>query len=411
MKKTLILLIFILTSLIGKSQVSYTPLSEQDIQRIGRLLLQNKINSIFNNTYFTIGAVDLGPCEHFISYNPIEGARFRLSGRTNSTLSKRFSFEWLLAYGTHDKKFKYGASVGYNFAKKASSLYSFEAKTLSLSYYDNTYMPYLADYDKIQYSLSPWDNFILSSLRQATIKFFYEFPTAISITPALHYKNYYSRLHYVDKTITESIHQDIEYIIGEVNLSFQPQRKKAKKTPSNFAGRLNSLPTKISLTYTHNIPLRAIDRQYDQISIVAQERVFLSNILTMDFRVNAGKIFGSTNPYLYLTPSMSNSFVASIYGLNLLQYGPTTYHKQYIQTFAQINFGGIIFDNIPSTKQYRMNEFIYHKSLFGQYMPYHEIGIGVDNIFGTLGVEVIRSLSFEQETSPGKWGIRIRLKI
>ncbi len=411
MKKIFILLFLAIISLNLKGQYSYTPLSEQEIERIGRLLLQNKINSIFNNTYLTVGVVDLGPCENFLSYNPIEGVRLRVSGKTNANLSKRFSFEWLLAYGTSDKKFKYGASMGYNFAKKASSLYSFEAKTLSLSYYDNTYMPYLADYDKIQYSLSSWNNFILASQRTATLKFFYEFPTAISFTPALHYRNYYSRLHYIDKEITESIHNDIEYLIGEVNITYQPERKKAKKVPANFSGRFNSLPAKVSLTYSYNLPLRNIDRKYSEIKIIGQNRFFIQDFIALDLRVIAGKILGSTNPYLYLTPTMTNGLVSSIYGFNLLHYGPNIYHKQYVQTFTQINFCGIISDKISSLKQYRMNEFIYHKALFGQYMPYHEVGFGVDNIFGTFGVELIRSFSFEKETYPGAWGIRVRLKI
>lgn len=389
MKKIFILLFLAIISLNLKGQYSYTPLSEQEIERIGRLLLQNKINSIFNNTYLTVGVVDLGPCENFLSYNPIEGVRLRVSGKTNANLSKRFSFEWLLAYGTSDKKFKYGASMGYNFAKKASSLYSFEAKTLSLSYYDNTYMPYLADYDKIQYSLSSWNNFILASQRTATLKFFYEFPTAISFTPALHYRNYYSRLHYIDKEITESIHNDIEYLIAEANITYQPGRKDTRKT------------TKISLTYAYNFPLNNLERKYEELRLVAQRRFLLANNFSLDLRLSGGKIFGTTNPYLLLTPTMTNSLVSSVYGFNLLQYGRTTYHKQYLQTFAQFNL---------ALKPSKITAFIYHKSLYGQYMPYHEVGIGLDNLFNTLGVEIIRSFSFEKETYPGMWGVRVRIK-
>jgi hypothetical protein len=389
MKKIFILLFLAIISLNLKGQYSYTPLSEQEIERIGRLLLQNKINSIFNNTYLTVGVVDLGPCENFLSYNPIEGVRLRVSGKTNANLSKRFSFEWLLAYGTSDKKFKYGASMGYNFAKKASSLYSFEAKTLSLSYYDNTYMPYLADYDKIQYSLSSWNNFILASQRTATLKFFYEFPTAISFTPALHYRNYYSRLHYNDKEITQLIHTPLKYLIAEANITYQPGRKDTRKT------------TKISLTYAYNFPLNNLERKYEELRLVAQRRFLLANNFSLDLRLSGGKIFGTTNPYLLLTPTMTNSLVSSVYGFNLLQYGRTTYHKQYLQTFAQFNL---------ALKPSKITAFIYHKSLYGQYMPYHEVGIGLDNLFNTLGVEIIRSFSFEKETYPGMWGVRVRIK-
>lgn len=401
MKKIIILITLTILTLNTKAQYSYTPLSEAEIERVGRLLLQNKIDNLLNNTYFTLGVVDLGPCENFLSYNPIEGVRLRVSGKTNQKLSKRFSFEWLLAYGTTDKQFKYGASIGYNFAKKASSLYSFGAKTLSLAYYDNTYMPYLADYDKIQYSLSTWTNFSLAFQKKATLKYFHEFPNAISITPALHYRNYYSRLHYKDKEIIQLIQSPIQYIIAEGNLAWQPERKKARKTPETFQGKLYSLPTKISLTYSYNIPLANVERKYQEIHLTSQRRIFLTKNIALDLRLTGGKIFGSANPYLLLTPNMTNSLVSSIYGFNLLQYGRTTYHKQYLQTFAQLNL---------ALKQTKTTLFLYHKSLTGQYLPYHEIGIGLDNIFNCLGVEIIRSLSFEKETFPGMWGIRVRLK-
>ncbi len=389
MKKTLFIIILTIISISAKAQYSYTPLSEQEIERIGRLLLQNKLDNLLNNTYFTLGVVDLGPCENFLSYNPIEGVRLRVSGKTNANLSKRFSFEWLLAYGTDDKKFKYGASIGYNFAKKASSLYSFGAKTLSLSYYDNTYMPYLSDYDKIQYSLSRWTNYSIVYQRKATLKYFYEFPNAISLSPALHYRNYYSRLHYNDKEITQLIHTPLEYLIAEANITYQPGRKDTRKT------------TKISLTYAYNFPLNNLERKYEELRLVAQRRFLLANNFSLDLRLSGGKIFGTTNPYLLLTPTMTNSLVSSVYGFNLLQYGRTTYHKQYLQTFAQFNL---------ALKPSKITAFIYHKSLYGQYMPYHEVGIGLDNLFNTLGVEIIRSFSFEKETYPGMWGVRVRIK-
>lgn len=389
MKKTLIIIILTIISLSAKAQYSYTPLSEQEIERIGRLLLQNKLDNLLSNTYFTLGVVDVGPCENFLSYNPIEGVRLRVSGKTNATLSKRFSFEWLLAYGIADKKLKYGASIGYNFAKKASSLYSFGAKTLSLSYYDNTYMPYLSDYDKIQYSLSRWTNYSIVYQRKATIKYFYEFQNAISLTPALHYRNYYSRLHYKDKEITQLIHTPLEYLIAEANITYQPGRKDARKT------------TKISLTYAYNFPLNNLERKYEELRLVAQRRFLLANNFTLDLRLSGGKIFGTTNPYLLLTPTMTNSLVSSVYGFNLLQYGRTTYHKQYLQTFAQFNL---------ALKPSKITAFIYHKSLYGQYMPYHEVGIGLDNLFNNLGVEIIRSFSFEKETYPGMWGVRVRIR-
>jgi hypothetical protein len=366
MKRTLILILFAIISLTAKAQqYTYSPLSDDDMVRIGRLLLQNKLNSILNNTYIRLGVVDLGPCENFLHYNPIESVRLRISGKTNEKLSKNLTFEWLLAYGIGDKKFKYGAGFTYKLTKKSR---------ITLSYYDNTYMPYLSSYDKIQYSLFDNSNFILASKRTGTIKYLYSLTKHLTLTPAIHYHNYYSRLHYADKQIYEQIINPIEYLTGEIKMSWQPKAT-----------------TLLSLTLSHNYPLSNSERKYNQIKAIAQHRLVINSLFYIDARAEAGKIFGNTNPYLYLTPYMTNGYVSSTYGFNLLPYSSNIYHTQYAQTWAQINL-----------KIRKLNAFAYHKALFGNEF-YQEIGIGVDRLYNSFGVEVITCLPYKM------WGIRLRV--
>ena len=108
MKRILFFISALLSVICGLSQVKYAPIDKRDLERAGRLLMQERFSGLLSDNYLSMGFMDFGPVERFASYNPVEGVRLRLSGRTNSKFSKRFGLKWLVAYGTEDKKFKYG---------------------------------------------------------------------------------------------------------------------------------------------------------------------------------------------------------------------------------------------------------------------------------------------------------------
>ena len=58
--------------------------------------------------YYDIGKFEIGPYSSLISFNEIEGTRFRIGGRTTAKLSKLIRLDGHVAYGTKDNKFKYG---------------------------------------------------------------------------------------------------------------------------------------------------------------------------------------------------------------------------------------------------------------------------------------------------------------
>ncbi len=50
----------------------------------------------------------------FVDYNPYEGFRFGAGGKTTSQLSRKFTLGGYLAYGLHDKAFKYSGSLTFH---------------------------------------------------------------------------------------------------------------------------------------------------------------------------------------------------------------------------------------------------------------------------------------------------------
>ena len=71
----------------------------------------------------SFGPVELGPIGAFYSFNPVEGTRIRLGGRTTTDFSTRYYLETYGAYGFKDEKFKYLLSAAYSFNNK--SIYKF----------------------------------------------------------------------------------------------------------------------------------------------------------------------------------------------------------------------------------------------------------------------------------------------
>jgi hypothetical protein len=61
--------------------------------------------------YYATNYIEWGPYASFLSFNAIEGARFRMGGKTTARFNERIRLEGHLAYGTQDGKFKYGGGM------------------------------------------------------------------------------------------------------------------------------------------------------------------------------------------------------------------------------------------------------------------------------------------------------------
>jgi hypothetical protein len=67
------------------------------------------------NGYYDFGKLEFGQYQKTYSYNEIEGHRFRAGVRTTDEFNEKVRVGGFLAYGTKDKRFKYGANLDYIF--------------------------------------------------------------------------------------------------------------------------------------------------------------------------------------------------------------------------------------------------------------------------------------------------------
>lgn len=128
-------------------KLKYTKNEKKLINNFEKVNLSEKVkNNIYRITRVNDGFLPVSlwniDLKTLIKVNNYEGFRLGFGGETNSRLSKRFRFGGYGAYGTKDKKFKYGISTSYKVRKDKNTW-------LRLNYTDDVRevasSPYLTD--------------------------------------------------------------------------------------------------------------------------------------------------------------------------------------------------------------------------------------------------------------------------
>ena len=420
-KKIIISIAAVMTAIAGlhaQVRYSYEPLSSRQQTDIQNDMFINNVQSFLMNDRIVLGPVNLTNIVNMVSYNPVEGTRIRLSAETNNSLfaknkllRNRLLFSGKIAYGTRDNKIKYGASAAYNFAKKPQGVYSFPCSTLSVNWEDDTYMPSYPDYDVAYFSFGEWDRFYFARKRQFTIQFLKEFQSAFAICPYFYWQKTVSYMLYdsaVEKELLDNNYDFINKAAG-AEISYTPGRKSSSLFDI-FNSRFYTFNTQIKVNISYNVQSYINYYEYSKAELTAQKR-FLFLPLALDIRVVCGKIFGNSDPYMYFTPNYALAVVSNMYGFNLYLPADNMY-KEYMQTFTQLNFGGVLLDNIKALKKNRPNGFVNFKSLIMDSEDFYaETGAGIDHIFGFLGFEIVKKLSGKDVYGSAEWGFKIRCSL
>ena len=77
---------------------------------------------------------EFGPANTAVSYNSLEGTRFRVGGTTTTAFSKNLFFDTYVAYGAEDKKLKYDGLVEYSFNDRKTYRKEFPLNSIRFEY-------------------------------------------------------------------------------------------------------------------------------------------------------------------------------------------------------------------------------------------------------------------------------------
>lgn len=394
--------------------------------------------------YKSAGPYEIGPVNSFYSFNPVEGFRLRLGGRSTPKFSKNIYFENYLAYGFKDEKFKYYLSGTYSFNHK--SVYSYPLNYFKLSYQHDTKIPG----QELQFVQE--DNFLLSFKRGNNDKWLYndifkaeyvrEFSKNFSYTLGINNWKQTpagSIVYVKEKGAEQTNIRDVTTSELSAELRWAPHEQ-------FYQGKLYRIPIFnkypiFKLRYIAGIKgLMNGEYNYHNINLNIQKRFYLSQLGYTDVVTEGGYIFGKL-PFSLLTIHRANQ----TYSYQLNSYNLMNFMEFVSDRYAAVNvdhyFNGFFFNKVPLLKELKLREVIAVKVLWGGVRdennpamnndlfkfpvdaktglpstyglgntPYAEVSAGIANIFKIARVDFVKRLTYTNRPDISQWGIRTRFK-
>lgn len=394
--------------------------------------------------YKDLGYYEIGPVNSFYSYNPIEGFRGRLGGRTTPKFSKKINFETYAAYGFKDKKAKYYLGSTYSFTDK--SIYEFPVKSLKICYQNETKIPgqdlQFIQEDNVLLSIKRGVNDKLFYNKTARIEYLNEFENHISISAMYQFNQqtpagslYFNRSDYSKYT------NDVANInISELGLTLRYAPHEKFYQSKQFRVPLPSKYPVMQLQYTLGSKIIGNDYNYHMLKAMISRRFYLSVLGYTDVILEAGKLFGTVPYPLLMIHRANQTYSYQIMSYNLMNFLEFV-SDEYISLNIDHCFNGFIFNKIPLFKKLKFREVAackilygsvsrennpaYHSNLFKfpteangtpitytlEKAPYIEASVGVSNIFKLFRVDLVKRLTYLDHQNVSSTGIRVRFKL
>lgn len=396
--------------------------------------------------YKDFGPVEIGPISTFYSYNPIEGFRSRIGGRTTKQFSERIQLESYAVYGWKDERWKY--FIGVKKAIGEKSYIDFPQKNIYLTYQRETKIP------GQELRFVQEDNALLSFKRGVNDKLLYNkiFSAELQIENVNHF-SYTIGMQNLIQTPGGSLHftrydennpqgspvNELQTSVFSLSLRYAPNEQfyqgKTYRTPM-----YNQYPIMaIRFDISQEGFLRS-DYSYKGVTANIFKRAFMAPFGYGDIELEAGKTFGRV-PYPLLEIHRANqtySYQLESYNLmNFLEF----VSDQYFSVFYSHYFQGFFFNKIPLLKKLKWREVATFKLLYGsisennrpdkhgglfqlptnsdgspmtyslEARPYMEASVGVSNIFKLVRIDLVKRLTYLEHLNTTEFAVRARVKL
>jgi hypothetical protein len=385
--------------------------------------------------YKITGPVELGPILSTISWNQIEGWRFRAGMRTSNTFSKKVLLGGHVAYGLKDKQIKYGVN-GLWLPQKNPRM------ALGFDYLNDLDLAAASPADIGQENL--FTGFLrlnipqkLIYLHQGSVYYEKELPIGFSTRVTMRHRHlspanrpgYWDFKYFSSNNdgYNDSIITQIHTTEASVKLRYAHQEKFLSGEFERIS--LGSKKPIAELTYTGGV--KGIIKggfNYHRLDFRIRDKVSVSPIGTLYYDVFFGKIFGQL-PYLLLhVPQGNETYFFNTFAFNMMnEYEFAA--DQYASVFLRHYFEGFFFNKIPGVRKLKLRELVTLKATMGTMTaenmeanslnnfivpnrkPYVEVGTGIENILKLFRVDFIWRLTYRNNPYVGNFGIRLGMSV
>jgi hypothetical protein len=377
--------------------------------------------------YYKIEKFEVGPYASLLSFNAIEGARFRAGGRTTSLFNEQFRLEGHIAYGTRDEKFKYGLGFLYlpnkNPRRAFGANYKYDLEQLGSSPNALREDFFLAAF----FRRNPADKLSMTS----EYKFYYEHEWFNGLSNTLNFTR--KEIIPVGGSTVDIINEEGE-VTSLNNITTSELRLDTRFAYSEkfIIGDFDrsSLGTRypiIGFQYSYGIPdFMGSDFEYHKLQIGIRHWFNVFNLGWSRYIIEAGQVWGTLPfPLLELHPG-NETFLFDEFSYNLMNYFEFV-SDQYVSVYYTHHFDGLFLNHIPLMRKLKWREVGFVKSVFGTLSeankkynslpaithtlekPYVEAGVGIENIFKIIRIDGIWRLSHLQNENINNFAFFVSL--
>jgi hypothetical protein len=384
--------------------------------------------------YKIMGKFELGPIYSLYSWNPVEGHRFSMGGRTSNDFSKSIEISGYAAYALLDEEFKYGGGTRFFITKEPRRLvklvYKHDVEQVGIS--SNSFNSANAvtsiarrnPLNKLVFNTEYRASFERewTAGLQSTLMFRNASISPLGITPFI-------------KTNPETSTQDSIKNITTSEVSLLIRYAHHEKHVSGEFDRV-SLGTKhptLSVFYTYGIPnVFYSEYEYHKLVFEYKHKFSLGIIGTTKYQFSLGKVWGDL-PYPLLELHPGNE----TWGYNEDTYNLMNINEfvsdEYISFNVHQHFGGLFLNKLPLLRKLKWREVLTFKGIYGRLdqkninlmaladytttlktKPYMELAAGIENIFSFLRVDAVWRLTYLNHEVDGikvsPFGIRGKLQ-
>jgi len=383
---------------------------------------------------------EIGRMNTFYSFNPIEGDRIRIGGRTNPDFSKRINLEGYAAYGLRDKRWKGGIAANISLTRRAYNLFPYNM--LRVNYQQDLMVPgvvplgtFVATNLATSFTRGTNDRFLFQ--KKLNILYEREFYNKFSVMAGLEYREFapLGSLQFLPTddvlpagapVVTAKPYVQVRYAPGEEY--YQSRSGWRQRVRFNLITQLR---------YARGMS-GFLGGQYNFNEVTASAYKF-SNTPPFGynyFYAEAGGVFGKV-PYPLLTVHRANQ----TFGLRFMSYNLMNFMEfvsdRYMAVNVEQSFYGFFLNKIPLVRKLKLREYATLKVLYGQVSdqnqpvagsglykfptyadgspltytlekkPYVEASLGVGNILKIFRVDLVRRFTYLDHPQTAQFGIRI----
>jgi hypothetical protein len=381
--------------------------------------------------YYERGKVELGPYFTTVSFNPVEGMRLRLGGRTSNSFSTWVEFEGYSAYGFLDERFKFGLATRGFISKEPRLLYR---------------ASYKHDVEQLGQSVNAFrnDNLLgsvfrrnpntkLTDVEEWKVSLEREWFAGFTNEVMVRYRTLQAlgELAY-EKVVFDEVPRlttvgSIRTAELSLNTRFAYREKYVSGEFDRVSVGFNKFPT-LELHLAYGAP-DILESDYEYTKVVGRiyKRWQLGAVGWTRTTVEGGRIYG-TLPYpLLIIHSGNETFYLDDAAFNTMNFFEFI-SDRYVQVTAEHHFEGLFLNRIPLMRRLKWREVATFKAVAGDLDgkhgqelllledmyslyngPFMEASAGVENILKVLRFDVIWRLRYNDHANTAPFALRAKL--